>query len=302
MQRDRREGVREGASRERYSRGGQAGEQISGKKSRRQRELERRRQEERRRKLRRKARRRVLFRTALVLAAAAVIAVLGRKAFTLLEQRQGINPDKLAEEGYPESLIELVQKNPETKEFVLNYPKYQGEQEIDVSEEVKEGALPLFLQWDERWGYEKYGSDFLAVTGCGPTCLSMVVCGLTGSSEWNPLKTARWAQEQGFYVEGSGSSWELMTAGAEALGLTVSEVIFDAEHIRSTLEAGTPIICVVGPGDFTTAGHFLVLTGVDENGDILLHDPNSPMRTEKAWDVDTLMSQMKNLWSYTYSA
>ena len=45
---------------------------------------------------------------------------------------------------------------------------------IDVSADVNAGEIPLFLQWDERWGYRSYGGDFLAVTGCGPTALSMV--------------------------------------------------------------------------------------------------------------------------------
>ena len=101
-------------------------------------------------------------------------------------------------------------------------------------------------------------------------------------------------------MDGSGSSWELMSTRASSLGLTVSEVIFDEDHIRSTLEAGTPIICVVGPGDFTTSGHFLVLTGVDDSGDIILRDPNSRIRTEKTWDIGELMAQIKNLWAYSY--
>ena len=137
------------------------------------------------------------------------------------------------------------------------------------------------------------------MTGCGPTCLSMVTCGLTGDTQWNPYEVAKMAEDNGYYVDGSGSSWDLMSSGAEKLGLTVSSVIFDAEHIRATLEAGQPIICVMGPGDFTDAGHFLVLTGVDKNGDIILQDPNSVERTKQHWDVQKLMNQMKNLWAYS---
>ena len=183
---------------------------------------------------------------------------------------------------------------------MLGYADYEGPVDIDISGEVKQGEIPHFLQWDKRWGYETYGSDFLALTGCGPTCLSMVLCGLSGDTQWNPLEVARWAEEQGYYVDGSGSSWELMTTGAESLGLTASEVIFDEDHILSTLEAGTPIICVVGPGDFTTSGHFLVLRGVDGDGNILLNDPNSVVRTEKSWDLQDLIAQIRNLWSYSY--
>ena len=91
-----------------------------------------------------------------------------------------------------------------------------------------------------------------------------------------------------------------MTQGASELGLLYEEVIFDEEHIKAALEAGTPIICVVGPGDFTDSGHFLVLTGVDEDGKIILNDPNSKIRSKEAWDINQLMGQIKNLWAYSY--
>ena len=209
--------------------------------------------------------------------------------------------EQLAEEDYPESLLALLEKNPEAKDFVLNYPENKGkERKIDLSGEVVKGTIPLFLQWDERWGYETYGNDFLAVTGCGPTCLSMVRCGLSGDTEWNPLKVAEMAQKQGYYVEGAGSSWELMSEGAEQLGLTVYSVVFDAEHITSALEGGNPIICAMRPGDFTTAGHFIVLSGVDEEGKVIVCDPNSRINSETSWDVEDLMPQIKNLWGYGY--
>lgn len=252
----------------------------------------------RRRRNRRKARIRFLASMLGTLLGAILLVLVAYTALNLFFDFGKVNTQKLREQGYPESLIALVERNPETKDFVLDYPKYKGLEEIDISKEVTKGEIPHFLQWDERWGYETYGSDFLAVTGCGPTSLSMVVCGLTGDTKWNPYEVAKMAEDNGYYVDGSGSSWELMSSGAEKLGLTVSSVIFDAEHIRATLESGQPIICVMGPGDFTDAGHFLVLTGVDQEGDIILQDPNSVERTKQHWDVQKLMNQMKNLWSY----
>lgn len=253
----------------------------------------------RRRRNRRKARIRFLASMLGTLLGAVLLVLVAYTALNLFCGFGKVNAQKLREQGYPESLIALVERNPETKDFVLDYPKYKGLEEIDISKEVTKGEIPHFLQWDERWGYETYGSDFLAVTGCGPTSLSMVVCGLTGDTKWNPYEVAKMAEDNGYYVDGSGSSWELMSSGAEKLGLTVSSVIFDAEHIRATLEAGQPIICVMGPGDFTDAGHFLVLTGVDQEGDIILQDPNSVKRTKQHWDVQKLMNQMKNLWAYS---
>ena len=252
-----------------------------------------------RRRNRQKARIRFLASMLGTLLEAILLVLVAYTALNLFCGFGKVNTQKLREQGYPESLIALVERNPETKDFVLDYPKYKGLEEIDISKDVMKGEIPHFLQWDERWGYETYGSDFLAVTGCGPTCLSMVTCGLTGDTRWNPYEVAKMAEDNGYYVDGSGSSWALMSSGAEKLGLTVSSVIFDAEHIRATLEAGQPIICVMGPGDFTNAGHFLVLTGVDKNGDIILQDPNSVKRTKQHWDVQKLMNQMKNLWAYS---
>lgn len=230
---------------------------------------------------------------------AAVLLLAGK----LYQSMTSVDKGQLTEKGYPESLIALLERNPETKDFVMNYPENKDKEfEIDLSDEVTKGTIPLFLQWDERWGYETYGSDFMAVTGCGPTCLSMVRCGLSGDTEWNPLKVANMAEERGYYVDGVGSSWDLMRDGAVQLGLTVNNVIYDANHIIAELEEGNPIICIMRPGDFTTSGHFIVLRGVDEDGKVTVCDPNSKINSEKSWNVDELIPQIKNLWSYTYKS
>lgn len=280
--------------------------EVEQKRAQERREQERRRRLKLQKKRRAKIRRFIALFTAALFGVALFLAVKLVKNWTAepkgKEKEKEIDIEKLAEEEeYPESLLKLLEKNPETKDFVMNYPKNKDKHvDIDVSKEVTQGKIPLFLQWDERWGYETYGDDFLALTGCGPTCLSMVRCGLSGDSAWNPYKTARMAENGGYYVSGSGSSWDLMTQGAAELGLTYEEVIFDEEHIKATLEAGTPIICVVGPGDFTDNGHFLVLTGVDGKGNIILNDPNSKLRSKETWDINQLMNQIKNLWAYSY--
>lgn len=203
-------------------------------------------------------------------------------------------------ESYPESLIELFDKHPETIEFVKDYPKYKdNKKSINIKKEVTKGEIPLFLQWDKRWGYRQYGNDFIAVTGCGPTCLAMVNCGLSGSTKWNPYKVAKMADNNGFYVEGSGSSWSLMTDGARKIGLSYHEVRFEKDCILSELYSGNPIICSMGPGDFTTTGHFIVLTGADKDGNVIVRDPNSLENSNKTWSIDTIMSQVRNLWGYS---
>ena len=201
---------------------------------------------------------------------------------------------------YPQSLREMLERNPETVDFVYDYPKEGNKQhEIDLSGEVTQGTIPLFLQWDERWGYQEYGSDMLAITGCGPTCLSMVYCGLTGQTDKNPLEMAHFSEEQGYYSDGVGTSWTLMSQGAVQLGLNVQEIPLTAQLIIDQLNEGHPVICTMGPGDFTDSGHYIVLLRVNEDGSIALNDPNSPKNSEKSWDLERLMDQMENLWAYS---
>ena len=208
---------------------------------------------------------------------------------------------QLKEENYPESLVTLFEKHPETKDFVLGYKELKDKKiKIDIKKDVKKGSIPLFLQWDQRWGYKKYGGDFIAVTGCGPTCLSMVQCGLSGRVKWNPYKVAKMAENNGFYVKGSGSSWDLMTYGASMIGLVYHEVVFERDSILAELSSGNPVICSMGPGDFTTTGHFIVLTGTDGNGNVIVNDPNSKENSSKTWSIDKIMPQVRNLWGYSF--
>lgn len=220
-------------------------------------------------------------------------------AWQIYSAQRNYEADQLIEMGYPESLAELYVRNEEARDFVLDYDETKGVSDrIDVSGDVTAGEIPLFLQWDKRWGYGIYGDDFMATSGCGPTALAMVYCGLTGDTTMNPWEVAQLAENWGYYVSGQGSSWNMMDELAEQLGLSVHSVSFDRDSILYELLAGNPIICIVGPGDFTTEGHFIVLTGVDEQGMVTVHDPNSRENSDKKWDIETIMSQTQNLWGY----
>lgn len=134
----------------------------------------------RRKKARRMRRIKRIFVAAIILL---VVFAAGRTSFVqgFLNHWNVKSETTLTAEGYPDSLIQLYEKNEEARQFVLDYKKNgNNEQPIDISSDVTDGKIPLFLQWDERWGYRTYGDNFLAITGCGPTALSMVYVGLTG--------------------------------------------------------------------------------------------------------------------------
>ena len=151
------------------------------------------------------------------------------------------------------------------------------------------------MQWNPNWGYEIYGSSYLAVTGCGPTCLAMVGYYLTGNEEMLPHRVAQFAEANGYYEPGYGSSWTLISEGSQALGLYAQELPLVKSKMVEELEAGHPIILAMGEGDFTTTGHYIVMTGY-ENGMIRINDPNSIANSEKLWKYEDIEGQIRNLW------
>ena len=198
---------------------------------------------------------------------------------------------------YPESLIDLLSRNPETKDFVLSYPmEHDTPHTIDLSDCVNTGKVPLLMQWDKRWGYMTYGDDVAALTACGPVCLSMAALYVTGDAKMSPDKMIEFAIDEGYCVYGNGSAWALIGEGGEKLGLDVTELPLVESRIIDNLKVGNPVICVMGPGDFTATGHFIVMTGY-EDGKIKINDPNSIERSEKLWEYDDICDQIQNLWA-----
>ena len=200
-------------------------------------------------------------------------------------------------EDYPETYLAALANNPEMLDYVLGYPDSDGTVRAELTKKEKSQDYPLFLQWDERWGYGSYGSSSIGISGCGPTCLSMVIYGLTDNAMATPDKVARYSEEQGYYIEGTGTSWDLMTEGAAAFGVTGSELSLDESSMKRELDDKHPIICAMRAGDFTAAGHFIVIRGYDKKG-FIVNDPNCMARSEKRWTYEELSGQIKNLWSY----
>lgn len=200
---------------------------------------------------------------------------------------------------YPKDMITLFMDNPEARSFVIDYPSHIDDMDFgEIKDSELSEAVPHFLQWDERWGYYPYGSSVLGITGCGPTCLSMVAVGLTGNSSLTPATVAAYSAENGYYVDGVGTSWDLMTLGSQSFGLCSSEVGLSEDEMVAQLSQGHPIIASLGPGDFTSSGHFIVITGYYD-GLFSVNDPNSRTRSDEGWYYSTLAPQIRCLWAYT---
>ena len=61
------------------------------------------------------------------------------------------------------------------------------------------------------------------------------------------------------------------------------------------VENGHPVILALGKGDFTSSGHYIVLTET-EDGAFRVKDPNSRVRSARLWPYEELEPQIRNIW------
>lgn len=201
--------------------------------------------------------------------------------------------------GYPDDVIELLDKNPETVDFVENYPKKKDSKPAEtIGDSLQPGSIPLLLQWDERWGYSTYGTSIIAISGCGPTCMAMVASGLNQDPSITPAKVASFGTQHSYVDEENNTYWSFMREAGASWNLSCYEGLLNETQVSAELSAGHPIICSVGPGNFTQIGHFIVLTGY-ENGNVTVNDPFSKANSETLWNFSQIKDQIRAMWVYS---
>ncbi len=156
-------------------------------------------------------------------------------------------------------------------------------------------AIPLKYQFDYRKAICFYNGrpKSVATSGCGATSLSMVIAYLTGDTYQTPYTLFRWAINNGLY-SGSGLTHEALNEIAALYGLSGEWIGRDGERVVEALEAGIPVIAHMGPGQFTYRGHYIVLRGLTEDGQVLVNDPNSAENSATSFPIELIVSQTKS--------
>ncbi len=154
------------------------------------------------------------------------------------------------------------------------------------------GWPTYYNQNDPAWGKELYGeSDYIEDTGCGPTVLAMVVSTL-GDNKINPKQMADWAYQNGYCSQGFGSYHTLIAQGLAAYGIETTTTN-DGAEVKTALQAGYPVIALMGEGHFTGSGHFLLLYDIDNKNKVSLADPESEQNSKMKWDLSTILAEAK---------
>lgn len=204
--------------------------------------------------------------------------------------------------SYPEALIDQLISNHEIVDFVYSYKDKDKYNEKPIRSGITssyyvDGDVPLFLQWDRRWGYRPYGKDIIGLTGCGPTSLAMVIKHFDKNADINPYDVAKYSQDNGYISKDNFTSWKLFETGLKKYGLESRDVVPVEAKMKRALDNGQILLVSVKPGIFTQRGHIIVIKGYNSNGDFLINDPNSIINTNKTWSYDELKDQIRKIWA-----
>lgn len=137
-----------------------------------------------------------------------------------------------------------------------------------------DGAMPYYYQGD--YPDTMYGKGTVATSGCSVTSLAMIASYMTGHPYY-PDEIAR-------YFGGLADS----DLARLEIGLQKMQIPYEKpENIDFTyqeLQKGKVAIVLMGhTSAFTDSQHFIVLSGLTEDGKIIVHDPNRT--NESRWEL-----------------
>ena len=202
----------------------------------------------------------------------------------------------LQRENLPEAEQKLLVNNKDATQYVLGYLAGQEAAPFEQGETVEVNRkFPYYIQWDKRWAYDKLGGTNVAIGGCGPTCVAMALSGILDDKSITPKNIAEKENASGHFTD-AGTKWSFFDYIAKEYGVKSTGILLNEQAMKSALSKGHPIIASVRPGKFTTVGHIILITGVDDEGKFIINDPNSYTRTLKKWSFNELRTEIVAMW------
>lgn len=145
-----------------------------------------------------------------------------------------------------------------------------------------------YLQTDARWKNINYSAPGESTTvgkaGCGPASMAMVIATWADPAV-TPAVTAVWSLDHGYKAKNQGTYYSYFKPQGAAYGLTAEQLNGSSlrnmtaaeagpyhEKALASVRAGDYAICCMGPGNWTSSGHF-VLWWNESGGTVRINDP-----------------------------
>lgn len=201
-----------------------------------------------------------------------------------------------------ERLPELALLEPDAISFVASQPS-ASTKASSYDDEVKQGTYPQLLDWDSRWGNVSYAGSVLAVTGSGPTSLSIAYMGLTGKSDKTPADIASASTSAGYATDSDPfTSDDLFSKGTSDLGLTCTGYTPSSDNLYSILSEGGSVVVVKLKKDFDSPyEHWAVVTALNDDNSVTLCDPTSKQASSHTWAMGTIAGNSEGFYALSVS-
>lgn len=218
-----------------------------------------------------------------------------------ISENIGLYPDDIL------SLYDFEEADMDELRFVYDYPVHNNDY-MNMSfkdEELNCTEIPELYMSDPRWGYERFGGNFIKTNGCSCVCLTMANLYLNHNAEADPVKVAIAAEEHNaitaFSTGISSSKIEEIAAdfgmNAEAYDCYDTDYRLTEEELKAALDKEDTVVLLNEMGE-TFGAHMVVVSGYDENGYRII-DPGNKEHTEKTWSFDELSAELAYFWKVT---
>ena len=130
---------------------------------------------------------------------------------------------------------------------------------VMAAEQTENKQLKVVYYNQADYPGKKIGGSTIQAAGCGPTAVAVCYSSLTGKKADVP-KMCKQAYKHGWYYTGQGCSHSVVPGLSKLYGMECKGLGMDKDAVEKALRAGHPVVALMGPGDFTKNGHFVVLT------------------------------------------
>lgn len=164
-----------------------------------------------------------------------------------------------------------------------------------------------YLQTDPRWKSKPYRvkgeSATIGGSGCGPTAAAMIIETMTGK-KYTPEDACNWSMAHGYKALGNGTYYAYFAPQFAAHGIKCWQLnwvkayhnpkatFFD--QVVDYLKQGYYAIALMGPGTWTSSGHFVVLWWADDK--VHINDPASTRANRVTGNLATFRNEASYFW------
>ena len=169
-----------------------------------------------------------------------------------------------------------------------------------------------YLQVDPKWSKLPYAAPgenaTIGGSGCGPTAAAMVIATLKDPTV-TPVTTCDWSMGKGYKCKGNGTYYSYFGPQGAAYGFSWEQINWSDlrkvsaanaktyhEKALAAVKAGDMVICCMGPGNWTSGGHFILWYDVDDNDFVYINDPAST----KEWKLKNTLALLRSQVKYYF--